>query len=136
MLDDSFEKFEKDNHEFVEPGEEQDAEKAAFEKDKAHAIKNNADPTKTHKETLYPGISELTDDEFKKDKLGELQPIVDESRALGGMPDPESLINDPVERAKFLEYKEKLASRAAPYRYSAVDAGKKSHCLLCLAFFY
>ena len=41
------------------------------------------------------------------------------------MPDPESLINDPVERAKFLEYKEKLASRAAPYRYSAVDAGKE-----------
>ena len=68
--------------------------------------------------------------------MGELQPIVDESRALGGMPDPESLINDPVERAKFLEYKEKLASRAAPYRYSAVDAGKKPHCLLCLAFFY
>ena len=46
MLDDSFEEFEKDNHEFVEPGEEEDAEKAAFEKDKAHAIKNNADPTK------------------------------------------------------------------------------------------
>ena len=105
---------------FVETGEEEDAQKAAFEKD---AIKNNSDPTKTHKETLYPGISELTDDEFKKDKLGELQPI--ESRALGGMPDPESLINDPVERAKFLEYKEKLASRAAPYRYSALDAGKE-----------
>merc|ERR1719295_694410 len=77
VLDDTFEEFEKEND-----------EKAAFEKDKAHAIKNNADPNKTHKETLYPGISELTDDEFKKDKLGELQPIVDESRALGGMPGP------------------------------------------------
>ena len=39
VLDDSFEEFEKDNHEFVEPGEEENAEKAAFEKDKAHAIK-------------------------------------------------------------------------------------------------
>ena len=32
VLDDSFEEFEKDNHEFVEPGEEEDAEKAAFQK--------------------------------------------------------------------------------------------------------
>ena len=124
VLDESFKEFEKENHEFVEPGAEEDAEKAAFEKDKKHAIKNNADPSKTHKETLYPGISELTDDEFKKDKLGGLQPIVDEARSFGGMPDPESLQNDPVERAKFLKYKETLASRAAPYSYSAVDAGK------------
>ena len=40
-------------------------------------------------------------------------------------PDPESLQNDPIERAKFLKYKETLASRAAPYSYSAVDAGKE-----------
>ena len=125
VLDESFKEFEKENHEFVEPGAEEDAEKAAFEKDKKHAIKNNADPSKTHKETLYPGISELTDDEFKKDKLGGLQPIVDEARSFGGMPDPESLQNDPVERAKFLKYKETLESRAAPYSYSAVDAGKE-----------
>ena len=124
VLDESFKEFEKENHEFVEPGAEEDAEKAAFEKDKKHAIKNNADPSKTHKETLYPGISELTDDEFKKDKLGGIQATVNENRAFGGMPDPESLQNDPVERAKFLKYKETLESRAAPYSYSAVDAGK------------
>ena len=68
MLEESFKEFEKDNHEFVEPGEEEDAEKADFEKGKEHAIKNNADPSKTHKETLYPGISKLTDDEFNVQK--------------------------------------------------------------------
>jgi len=140
VLDESFKEFEKENHEFVEPGAEEDAEKAAFEKDKKHAIKNNADPSKTHKETLYPGISELTDDEFKKDKLGGIQATVNENRAFGGMPDPESLQNDPVERAKFLKYKETLESRAAPYSYSAVDAGLVSAvkdqggCGSCAAF--
>ena len=85
MLEESFKEFEKDNHEFVEPREEEDAEKAAFEKDKEHAIKNNADPSKTHKETLYPGISKLTDDEFKNDKLGEMRAAFNEDRAFGNV---------------------------------------------------
>ena len=90
MLEESFKEFEKDNHEFVEPGEKEDAEKAAIEKDKEHAIKNNADPSKTHKETpvsciQYPGISKLTDDEFKNDKLGEMQAAFNEDRAFGNV---------------------------------------------------
>ena len=124
VLDESFEEFEEDNHEYVEPGEEEDAEKAAFEKDKEHAIKNNADPMSTHKETLYPGISELTDDEFNKEKLGEVEATAEEEvRGLGKLDDPESLKNDVRERAKFQAFKERLASRAAPWSYDANYAG-------------
>ena len=123
VLDESFEEFEKDNHEYVQPGAEADAEKAEFEKDKAHAIKNNNDPKSTHKETLYPEISELTPEEFLKDKTGGVEAVMEEGRALGAMEDPESLKTDPMEFAKFLEFKDRISSRAAPSSYSAVDAG-------------
>ena len=123
VLDESFEEFEKDNHEYVQPGAEADAEKAEFEKDKAHAIKNNNDPKSTHKETLHPEISELTPEEFLKDKTGGVEAVMEEGRALGAMEDPESLKTDPMEFAKFLEFKDRISSRAAPSSYSAVDAG-------------
>ena len=58
-------------------------------------------------------------------KRTRIQATLNENRAFGGMPDPESLQNDPVERARFLKYKETLESRAAPYSYSAVDDGKE-----------
>jgi len=140
VLDESFEEFEKDNHEYVQPGAEADAEKAEFEKDKAHAIKNNNDPKSTHKETLYPEISELTPEEFLKDKTGGVEAVMEEGRALGAMEDPESLKTDPMEFAKFLEFKDRISSRAAPSSYSAVDAGlvttpkSQGTCGSCAAF--
>ena len=73
VLDESFEEFEKDNHEYVQPGAEADAEKAEFEKDKAHAIKNNNDPNSTFMEALNPW-SDLPKEEFLKEKTGVIMP--------------------------------------------------------------
>ena len=70
VLEQTFEEFERENSIFVQSGKEEDAERAAFEESRKQAIQNNANPNSTHKETLYPGISELTDDEFKKTHLG------------------------------------------------------------------
>ena len=131
-LDETFEEFLESNHEYVEHGEQYEAEKAAFEKHKKHAINNNADASSTHTETLYPGFSELTDDEFAAAHLGGMVPeaSIEESRARGGIADPESLRNDPVEYGKFMELKARLESRQieerTPASYSAVDNGEKN----------
>ena len=128
-LDESFDEFMEENHEFVEPGREHDAEEAAFEKHKKHAIENNADPNSKHTETVYPGLSELTDDEFKKTHLGLKGSQVEkmsEPRSLGLLPDPEMVRNDPVLKAEAEARMADLKSRGAtPLNYNAVEDGKK-----------
>ena len=139
-LDETFEEFLESNHEYVEQGEQYEAEKAAFEKHQKHAIDNNADASSTHTETLYPGFSELTDDEFAAAHLGGMVPeaSIEESRARGGIADPESLRNDPVEYKKYMELKARLESRQieerTPASYIAVDNGKKLYLTANLAF--
>ena len=53
---------------------------------------------------------------------------IEESRARGGIADPESLRNDPVEHDKFIELKARLESRQieerTPASYDAREAGK------------
>ena len=128
-LDESFDEFLEDNHEFVEPGKEHDAEEAAFEKHKKHAIENNADPNSKHTETVYSGLSELTDEEFAAAYLGGLDAKIEsEERALGGYEIPESLKNDPDEYRKFLDLKARMEARAieerTPASYDARKYGK------------
>ena len=127
-LDESFDEFLEDNHEYVEPGKEHDAEEAAFEKHRKHAIENNADPNSKHTETVYPGLSELTDEEFASAYLGGLEAKIESERALGGYDIPESLKNDPAEYRKFLDLKARMEARAieerTPASYDAREAGK------------
>ena len=127
-LDKTFDEFLKDNHEYVEPGKEHDAEEAAFEKYRKHAIENNADPNSKHTETVYPGLSELTDEEFASAYLGGLEAKIESERALGGYQIPESLKNDPAEYRKFLDLKARMEARAieerTPASYDAREDGK------------
>ena len=124
----TFEEFERENSIFVQSGKEEDAERAAFEESRKQAIQNNANPNSTHKETLYPGISELTDDEFKKTHLGLKGSQVEkmnETRSLGLLPDPEMVRNDPVLKAEAEARMTDLKSRGAiPLDYNAVEDGK------------
>ena len=127
-LDETFDEFLEDNHEYIEPGKEHDAEEAAFEKHRKHAIVNNADPNSKHTETVYPGLSELTDEEFASAYLGGLEAKSESERALGGYEIPESLKNDPTEYRKFLDLKARMEVRAieerTPASYDARKDGK------------
>jgi len=144
LLDESFDEFLEDNHEYVEPGKEHDAEEAAFEKHRKHAIENNADPNSKHTETVYPGLSELTDEEFASAYLGGLEAKIESERALGGYEIPESLKNDPAEYHKFLDLKARMEARAieerTPASYDAREDGlvtpvkHQGGCGSCAAF--
>jgi len=124
-LDESFDEFMEENHEFVEPGREHDAEEAAFEKHKKHAIENNADPNSKHTETVYPGLSELTDEEFAAAYLGNIGAKIESERALGGYEMPESVKNDPEEYRRFLELKARMEARAIEERTPASYDARK-----------